>query len=56
MSKLTRKQTLWLCLITLFGAAAISTYAMFKGSILMFVLSAVLFVIGFFALKQYMSF
>ncbi|MGM9961042.1 MAG: hypothetical protein ACI32F_07010 [Allobaculum sp.] len=56
MSKLTRKQTLWLCLVTLFGAVAFSMYAMFKGSILMLVLSAVLFVIGFFALKQYMSY
>lgn len=55
MKKLNKKQALWLCLITLFVACALSMYAMYKGSIPILGVSVVFFVIGFLALKQHMS-
>lgn len=55
MKKSTKKPALWISCIALFIASMLSMYAMFKGDVWMLAISAIFFVIGFFALRHYMS-
>lgn len=55
MEKLDRKKAGWLCIILMFGAAAVSFAAMFQGNPWLVVVAVLLLGAGLWALKQYLS-